>query len=121
MFERKKEQNEAEQRESAIDGMHVLIIPLVSVDSVLYPVFAMDCKQRTAFVAFPLCSNYSQHTLHVIESRESTPNNEPFFTLHHTSTEVQLSFGKSGKGGLKSFTLMYRVYGEIRTVYYSST
>ena len=40
----------------------------------LYLVFAPDCKQRsTAFVVLPLRSSYSRHTLHVIESRESTP------------------------------------------------
>ena len=72
-FERKKEQNEAEHEESAIDGMHVLAILLGSVDSVLYPVFTPDYKQRTAFVALPLRSSYSRHTLHVIESREQLP------------------------------------------------
>ena len=42
--ERKKEQNKGEHGESTIDGMHVLVIPLGSVDNVLYPVFAPDCK-----------------------------------------------------------------------------
>ena len=73
-FERKKEWNEAEHGESAIDGMHVLNIPLGSVDSVLYSVFTPDCKQCTGFFALPILSNHSQHTLNVIESRESTPN-----------------------------------------------
>ena len=58
-FERKKEQNEGEHGESAIDGMHVLVIQLGSVDSVLYPVFASDCKQRTAF-GIPLCADIYQ-------------------------------------------------------------
>ena len=73
-FERKKEQNEAKHGESVIDGMHVLVIPLGFVDSVLYPVFAPDRKQRTRFFALPLRSSYSRHTLNVIESRESTHN-----------------------------------------------
>ena len=38
-------------------------------------VFVKDCKQRTAFVALPLHSNYSQHTLHAIVSRQFTPDN----------------------------------------------
>ena len=46
-------------------------------------------------------------------------SNGPFSMLHQTSTEVRLSFHKSGWGG-KSFTLMYCIYGEIRTVYCSS-
>ena len=74
-FKRKKEQNKSEHGESTIDSMHVLVIPLGSVDSVLFPVFASDCKQRTAFVALPLRSSYSQHTLHVIESCQSLPKN----------------------------------------------
>ena len=63
--------------------MHVLVIPLETVDSVLYPVLAPgpDCKQRTAFVALPLRSSYSRHTLHVIESRESTHNNSQFGSI----------------------------------------
>ena len=74
VLEREKEQNEAEHGESAIDDMHVLVIPFGYIDSVLYLVFASNCKQRTGFFALPLCSSHSQHTLHVIESRESTPN-----------------------------------------------
>ena len=74
MFERKKEQNEAEHEESSIVSMHVLVIPLGSVASVLYFVFASKCKQRTAFVALPVRSSDSRHKSHVIESRESTPN-----------------------------------------------
>ena len=64
--ERKKEQNEAEHGGSAIDGVHVPVFPLGSVDSVLYPGFAPDRKQRAAFVALLLRSSYSRHTLHVI-------------------------------------------------------
>ena len=73
MFERKKEQNEAEHKESAMDSMHALVFPLGSVASVLYPVFASDCKQHTAFIALPRSSSYSRHKLHVNESRKSTP------------------------------------------------
>ena len=70
-FERKKEQNE--HRESAIDGVHILVIPLAS--SVVYPVFVPDCKQRTIFFARPFHSAPTiPYTLHVIESRESSPN-----------------------------------------------
>ena len=73
MFNRKKGKNEAEHREGTIDGMPVLVILLGSVDSALYPVFAPDRKQHTAFVALPLRSSYSRHTLHLIESREPPP------------------------------------------------
>ena len=45
-FERKKEQNEAEHEQSAFDGMRILVIPLGSVDSVLYPLITSDCKGR---------------------------------------------------------------------------
>ena len=72
-LERKKEQKEAKHKESAIDGMHVLVILLGCVDSMLYAVFAPDRKQHTAFVACPLRSSYSWHTLHVIESCEPPP------------------------------------------------
>ena len=58
---RNKEQNEAEHGKSAINGMHILVIPLASVDSMLYPVFAPDCKQRMGFFALPLRSSHSTH------------------------------------------------------------
>ena len=45
-FKREKEQNEAEHRESTIDGMQVLVIPLGSVDSVLYPILGPDYNVR---------------------------------------------------------------------------
>ena len=45
-FERKKEQKEAEHEESAIDGMHVLLIPLGSCDSVLYLVYVAGLRPR---------------------------------------------------------------------------
>ena len=75
MFERKKEQNEAEHGESAIGSMYmyILVIPLGSVDSVLYPVFAPGCRQHMGFFTLSLRSSHSQHRLLVIESRESTP------------------------------------------------
>ena len=85
-FERKKEQNETEHGESAMDGMHVLVNPLGLIDSVLYSVFASDCKQRTALIALPLRSSYSRHTLHVIESRDSTPNYCPFGLIRIEAT-----------------------------------
>ena len=48
--------------------LHILVIPLGSVDTVLYQIFASNCKQRTGFFALPLHSSYSWHKLHVIES-----------------------------------------------------
>ena len=62
MFERKKDQNEAEDEESAIVSMHVLVIQLGSVASVLYSVFTS------------VLSSDSRHKSQVIESRESAPN-----------------------------------------------
>ena len=73
VFLRKKERNEAEHGESTIDCMHILVIPLRSIDGVWYPVFAPNCKQRIGLLPLPLRSNHSQHTLHVIESGEFTP------------------------------------------------
>ena len=52
-LERWKEQNEAEHGESTINSLHILVIPLGSIDSVLYPVFTPYCKQCTGFFALP--------------------------------------------------------------------
>ena len=73
-FERKKEQNKAEHGESAIDGMHILVILLGSIDSMWYPVLPPDSKQCTGFFVLPFRSSQSWHMLHVIESHEPTPN-----------------------------------------------
>ena len=43
---------EADHGESSIDGMHILVILLGFVDSMLYSVFAPDCKQSAGFSLF---------------------------------------------------------------------
>ena len=52
---KKQRANEAKHEESTIDDMHVLIFPLGSIDSVLYPVIAPVCKQHTG-VSLPFHS-----------------------------------------------------------------
>ena len=51
-FEGNKEQNEAKHGEKAINGMHVLVIPFESVDSMLHLVVAPYWKQRTGSSLF---------------------------------------------------------------------
>ena len=100
-LERHEKQNEAEHGESAIDGMHVLLFPLGSVDSVLYPVVAPVCKHRTLFFALPLRSRGSRHTLHVIKSREPTP-------INCQSSSIRIETASRGgltQTGLKSVSL----------------
>ena len=58
-FGGKKKQNEAEQGESVFNDMHVLVIPLGSVDSVLDPIFVPERKQHTCFFSLPLDSSDS--------------------------------------------------------------
>ena len=72
---RRRLKRETKQR-CAIDGMHILVILLGYVDSMLYLVFATDCKQRIGLFTLALRSNHSVYTLHVhvIESHESTPS-----------------------------------------------
>ena len=69
-FERRKRKRSKIRRKRY--SMHVLVIPLKSVDSVWYPVFAPDCKQHMGFFTLPLCSSHFGQMLHVIESHEST-------------------------------------------------
>ena len=73
--------------------MHVLVIPVGSVDRVLYPVFAPVCKQHTGFFALPLRSNDSQHTLHVIEASESIPSDWQSSSIKSTPNDWQSNPG----------------------------